>query len=321
MPCRINSKGKNLFSLIAELETQRVTRGNFCEVSLTKLQKWTKKDRLIESMIVFQSNQNYDFKNKNLQPQMKFEEAYELTFPIEIDAWPGEDFVYAEFGYLTQHISDALAESIFETFDMMLTQIVDYCLAKENYMLFDMISILENQRKRLLDAALTPSLEIDGKLFNNAIRYVLNEDLELLPLGVKGELVLGLDNLPSWLKKEDLIPDHFRNEGDVMYRTGYIAQWKDQGVLDVVGPKETQLVVNGYPIAIDLIRSEWQDKVQECEFLVLEKSLFAFVVPQNASTSALWSHLAETIPAHMVPKIIIPLESMPTNNGQVFDLT
>ncbi|KAI8891503.1 hypothetical protein BC833DRAFT_626808, partial [Globomyces pollinis-pini] len=67
-----------------------------------------------------------------------------------------------------------------------------------------------------------------GKPFPNTLQYIVDKEMQLLPLGVPGELVIGgaIVSL-GYLNRPDLtadrfIPNHFTNDGSLMYRSGDI---------------------------------------------------------------------------------------------------
>ncbi|WP_413693136.1 AMP-binding protein [Pseudoalteromonas sp. KJ10-2] len=85
----------------------------------------------------------------------------------------------------------------------------------------------------------TPEVEI-GKPFANTCVYILDQNLQPVPIGVNGELYLAGDNMSSgYLNRPDITASRFVAnpfmEGDVMYMTGDIARWSAQGQLMFVG--------------------------------------------------------------------------------------
>src|SRR5205085_2999522 len=87
--------------------------------------------------------------------------------------------------------------------------------------------------------------------------YVLDEQLELLPTGVSGELCLagsglarGYHQRPA-LSAERFRPDpHNPKPGARLYRTGDLARRLPDGSLEFLGRRDTQIKLRGYRIEL-----------------------------------------------------------------------
>ncbi|XQE65275.1 amino acid adenylation domain-containing protein [Pseudomonas sp. P3C3] len=155
--------------------------------------------------------------------------------------------------------------------------------------------------------------------------YVLDAELNLLPIGVAGELYIGGEvglargyfQRPE-LTAERFLPDPFGKAGERMYRTGDLVRWREDGTLDYLGRVDHQVKIRGFRIELGEIESQLLalDGVQEAAVIAREtptgKQLVGYVVARdNTDANALRSKLAKILPDYMVPAQIIALEKLP----------
>jgi acyl-coenzyme A synthetase/AMP-(fatty) acid ligase/acyl carrier protein len=175
---------------------------------------------------------------------------------------------------------------------------------------------------------------IGTPLFNTQV-YLLDGNLQQVPVGVIGELYAGGDclarcyiNRPE-LTAEKFIPNPFSQEpGARLYRTGDLARYLPDGNIDCLGRVDHQVKIRGYRIELGEIEAvlSQHHKVQEAAIAVHggvqdDKRLVGYVVPeQNESpTSAeLKSYLKERLPEYMVPPVILTIDRLPVSpNGKL----
>ncbi|MBB6342368.1 amino acid adenylation domain-containing protein/non-ribosomal peptide synthase protein (TIGR01720 family) [Pseudomonas fluvialis] len=155
--------------------------------------------------------------------------------------------------------------------------------------------------------------------------YVLDAELNLLPIGVAGELYIGGEvglargyfQRPE-LTAERFLPDPFGQAGERMYRTGDLVRWRADGTLDYLGRVDHQVKIRGFRIELGEIESQLLalEGVQEAAVIAREtptgKQLVGYVVARdNTDTHALRGELAKVLPDYMVPAQIIALEKLP----------
>lgn len=94
-----------------------------------------------------------------------------------------------------------------------------------------------------------------GRPLSNVRAYVVNDALQLLPIGLAGELCLGGPGVArGYLGRADLtaerfIPDPFSGiTGARLYRTGDLVRWLDDGQLDFLGRIDEQVKIRGYRV-------------------------------------------------------------------------
>uniref|UniRef100_UPI0030EB2A98 amino acid adenylation domain-containing protein n=1 Tax=Ascidiimonas aurantiaca TaxID=1685432 RepID=UPI0030EB2A98 len=169
-----------------------------------------------------------------------------------------------------------------------------------------------------------------GVPINNSTAYVFNEDLQLCPIGVTGELFLGGDGISKgYLNQPELNAIKFINnpyKEERLYRTGDLAKVRANGIIDFVSRKDTQMKIRGYRIEPGEIEHHLQE-VNEIESAIVRahendhglKELVAYVVSDpSLNISGLRYSLSKVLPAHMIPDHFVILDALPlTANGKV----
>lgn len=169
-----------------------------------------------------------------------------------------------------------------------------------------------------------------GQPLSNYVYYVCNNQQQLVPVGIPGELYIGGPGVASgYLRKEALTAEKFisfGSNGQRVYRTGDIVRWLPDGNLEFAGRKDDQVKVRGFRIELQEIESILLTHTGIKETLVTvhgkdsEQSLVAWYVSSNTgiSAAALREGLKRSLPGHMIPAHFIPLERLPlTPNGKV----
>jgi amino acid adenylation domain-containing protein len=180
-----------------------------------------------------------------------------------------------------------------------------------------------------------------GRPIANTQAYLLNTDLQLVPMRVSGELHLGGEGLGrGYLRRPDLtaerfIPDPFGNRsGGRLYCTGDLARYLDGGNLEFQGRRDHQVKVRGFRIELGEIESALKGHPSLRDAVVLarqdddpssarqgNKRLVAYVVAEGQpgpESLELRSYLKERLPDYMVPAVFVTLDALPlTPSGKL----
>lgn len=177
-------------------------------------------------------------------------------------------------------------------------------------------------------------ISIGGPIANTQI-YLLDKQLQLVPIGVPGELYIGgagvargYLNRPE-LTSERFIPNPFSTGyGERLYKTGDLARYRVDGTIEVLGRLDHQVKLRGFRIELGEIETliRQHHAVQDVVVIAREdvpgdKRLVAYVVlqkQQDATANELRSHTMKHLPAYMIPSTFVLLEVLPTTpNGKV----
>jgi amino acid adenylation domain-containing protein/non-ribosomal peptide synthase protein (TIGR01720 family) len=174
-----------------------------------------------------------------------------------------------------------------------------------------------------------------GRPMANQTCYVLDACMQPVPVGIPGELHLGGIGL-AWgymncpdLSAEKFVPHPFSNKpGDRLYKTGDLARYRHDGILELLGRMDYQVKIRGLRIELGEIESAIKqlEKIREAVVVANtdghgKKRLVAYLVPQPGSvptTEDIRQNLLQTLPEYMVPSAFVFLQALPlTPNGKV----
>ena len=169
-----------------------------------------------------------------------------------------------------------------------------------------------------------------GKPIANTKVYILDERLNLVPIGVPGEICIASPGVArGYLNKEEMtrksfVASPFR-EGERIYRTGDLGRWLSDGNIEFLGRIDHQIKIRGYRIElgeVDAVLSRYEG-IRDCVVVDRDYSgnkylVGYYVADEEIGVSGLRSFLRETLPEFMVPSRFVRMESLPlTPNGKV----
>jgi amino acid adenylation domain-containing protein len=174
-----------------------------------------------------------------------------------------------------------------------------------------------------------------GRPIANVEVYILDRYLQLVPIGVPGELHIGGAGLArGYLNRPDLtadkfVPNPFGDEpGARLYKTGDWARYLPDGNLEFLGRIDHQVKIRGFRIEPGEIEAVLGQHAAVREAVVLvqqdargEKRLVAYVAAEQESfhtADDLRSFVRQKLPEYMVPSAFVLLDALPLMpNGKV----
>ncbi len=169
-----------------------------------------------------------------------------------------------------------------------------------------------------------------GNPIANTEIYILDENNQLLPKGVVGEICIGGKGLAKQyvnneaLTAEKFIPSPFKKK-EKIYKTGDVGCWSFDNFLDFKGRKDHQVKIKGFRIELGEIEHHLHQHPLVEEAIVIvnssqeEKSLEAYIVGKDElNVKDIRDFLSPKLPEYMLPQYYHQLEVFPlTNNGKV----
>ncbi|PYS91302.1 MAG: non-ribosomal peptide synthetase [Acidobacteria bacterium] len=174
-----------------------------------------------------------------------------------------------------------------------------------------------------------------GRPVANTQIYLLDSQLQPVPVGVTGEVYIGGDGLARGylnhpaLTAERFVPDPFsRTPGARLYKTGDLARFRTDGQIQFVGRNDFQVKIRGHRIELSEIEFALAQHPGIKEAVVLprekvagDKRLTAYVVlhqAEAATAKQLREFLKEKLPEYMLPSSFVVLDTLPlTATGKV----
>jgi amino acid adenylation domain-containing protein len=166
-----------------------------------------------------------------------------------------------------------------------------------------------------------------GRPIANTQAYILNEEMQMLPPGIAGELFIAGDGLARGyinhpdLTAEKFVPHPFSSHpGERLYRTGDLARYGTQGEIDFIGRIDNQIKIRGFRVELGEIESVLREHPDVYGVAVAvrgsgdTKRVVAYVTPQKQcklESKDVREFLESKLPDFMVPSAVIVLDEIP----------
>lgn len=175
-----------------------------------------------------------------------------------------------------------------------------------------------------------------GRPLANTNIWLLDKHLRPVPIGCPGELYIsGAGLARGYLYRPDLTASRFVanpfQPGEVMYRTGDLMRWTNEGQLEFIGRTDHQIKVRGFRVELG--------EIEDALTALPEVSLAVVIAKPHGTThkligycsvndpqlrnsadlsTRLMAELARRLPDYMVPALLVVLPELPLSvNGKI----
>ena len=170
-----------------------------------------------------------------------------------------------------------------------------------------------------------------GRPIGGSTVYILDDRMQLMPIGGVGEICVGgLGLVRGYLHEETLtrqkFVDHPFETGQLLYRTGDLGRWSEDGVVEFIGRKDNQVKIRGYRVEPNEIESVLQRYPDMGQVVVIpvagangEKELACYITGNSEIEMVeLRRYAVKHLPAYMLPARYVRVEQLPlTATGKV----
>ena len=173
-----------------------------------------------------------------------------------------------------------------------------------------------------------------GRPISQTTAYVLDPNGQPAPPGAPGELCLGGAGLARGYlgdparTADRFVPDPSGPPGSRLYRTGDRVRWRADRTLEFLGRLDNQVKVRGFRVEPGEVETALtaHPAVGQAAVVAYGERLVAYLTSPHltstgdapATAEELRRHLAQRLPAHLIPSAFVTLDALPlTVNGKV----
>ena len=165
-----------------------------------------------------------------------------------------------------------------------------------------------------------------GTPLPNTSAYILDSQHCPCPIGTVGEIWVGGAGVTSGylnnkkLTQQRWLPDKFRHDGSLMFRTRDLGRWLADGEIEHCGRLDDQVKIKGFRVELDAIASilEREGLCEQAVSLHIEGQIITFVRAARVGTNKMREELARRLPYFCLPAAIHVCSQFPcTARGKV----
>jgi amino acid adenylation domain-containing protein len=167
-----------------------------------------------------------------------------------------------------------------------------------------------------------------GRPFSNTQIYILDHTKQPVPVGVPGELHIGGAQVArGYLARPELTLEKFVENpfaDGKLYKTGDLARYRNEGVLEFIGRTDFQVKLRGFRIELEEIEATLESFSGVRDAVVIlrddrgNRRLTAYLIAEGVQTRDLRAYASSKLPDYMVPAAWVLLKEFPlTANGKL----
>lgn len=170
-----------------------------------------------------------------------------------------------------------------------------------------------------------------GRPMANFSMYILNNDLQLLPAGVKGQICIGgIGVSRGYLYNEALTAKRFvthPHTGERLYLTGDTGVFNEEGAIICLGRNDDQIKINGYRIEISEIESVLirHENITNVKVAMWEENgrkilVACLILARSMTEQAVRAYLSDFLPPYMIPHHFLFTDVFPYTINRKIDI-
>lgn len=170
-----------------------------------------------------------------------------------------------------------------------------------------------------------------GRPITNTQTYLLDQELQPVPIGLPGELHIGgVGVARGYLNRPQLTQEKFINNpyGDgKLYKTGDLCKYLEDGSLVFLGRIDHQVKIRGFRIEVGEIETVLRQNPDVQDVVIIDitsendKRLIAYITPQltDDKITTLRDYLKQKLPNYMIPSAFVSLQQFPKTPSNKID--
>ncbi|WBW99494.1 non-ribosomal peptide synthetase [Oceanirhabdus sp. W0125-5] len=169
-----------------------------------------------------------------------------------------------------------------------------------------------------------------GKPIKNYRVYIMDDYLQLCPIGVVGEIcIAGKGVTRGYLNNKEKTDKSFIDcvyKQERLYRTGDLGKWTEDGNIEYIGRKDQQVNLRGYRIELQEIERKILMVKEITDVVVINSGkdanqyLCAYIVAKRkVLVEEIKKHLVQHLPIYMIPTYFVMIDKIPLNNSGKVD--
>ncbi len=170
-----------------------------------------------------------------------------------------------------------------------------------------------------------------GKPLDNTQIYILDNNMNICPIEISGELYISGDGVGNgYINKDDLTKASFLknkfNNNSLLYKTGDLGYFNNNGTITCLGRADNQVKIRGLRIELEEIEKAICS-IEEIRDCVVSKKqnteghefLCAYYIEnKNIDVSKIRDVLQKKLTSYMIPQYFVKMNNLPyTSNGKV----
>jgi amino acid adenylation domain-containing protein len=160
-----------------------------------------------------------------------------------------------------------------------------------------------------------------GKPVGNTDIYILDKNMKLSPVGIRGEIYIGGDKLShGYIKRPIENEKAFINTSEMvrLYKTGDIAKWNSDGTIEFIGRADRQVKIRGFRVELSEIEAVISSITAAPTAVIYENGILTAFSVADSDETQIKEKLRSQLPGYMIPNRIVTLKKLPINaNGKI----